>query len=246
MKISNKQIVLFKYLNDAECDLLLNKAQSLKKNPGDAVVLSGEPVAGIYVILSGEVGVYPPGAKKPFSLLSPGAAFGEMSFLDNSKASATIRIEKTGTEVTCISHALLQELVSNNPQLGSGIYRGVAASVAQKLRTTNEKISLEVAATHKTLLDSHLGKAVDGASVVEKLSERTSAQMQSLSIKLLAMGDIAARLTKSVPEKAGELNALGSELDDINQTIKTTLNEFKSQMQSLHHFVSVVERSIQH
>ena len=246
MNISNRQIALFRHLSDAECDLLINKALNLKKNPGEAVVLAGEPVAGIYVVLAGEVGVYPPGAKKPFSVLGPGTAFGEMSFLDNSKASATIRIEKPATEVACISHTLLQGFASSSPQIGSNLYRGVADSVAKKLRMTNEKISLEITAAHDNLMDAKFGKTLDGASVVEKLIDRTSSQMNSLSQKLESMAEIAAKLIKSVPDKATELNALGVELESINRTIKLTLTEFKTQMNSLHQFVSIVEQSIQH
>ena len=237
-------IAIFKYLSDSECELIKSKVLFVRKKTGEAIALSGEPVVGIYIVIKGEVGVYPPGSKKPFSTLKPGTAFGEMSFLDGSKASATIRTEKPETEVACISYQLLQTLLKDSPQLAAGMYRGIAVSLAQKLRTTNEKISSEVAETHKQLIQSQLGKPADGASVIEKLSAKTAAQMSELSAKLNKLSIIAAQLTRSVPEKASEINALGGEIDNINLSIKNSIDDFKSQMASLHHFVSAVERSI--
>lgn|GEM_PF-6129770 len=243
---SYRDIPLFKYLTDAECHLLKEKAMIVSKKQGEALALHGEPVAGINIVLSGEVGVYPPGAKRSFSTLGAGMAFGEMSFLDNSKASATIRVDNPVTEIALIPHQTLQMLIKSNPQLGANLFRGIAESVAHKLRSTNEKISKEVAATHRKLLDAKIGKPTDGASLIEKLNSRTSQQMSALSQKLSSMSQIATKLTQAVPEKATELNALGNELDSLTKTIRAALDDFNAQMSDLHQFVSVIERTLHH
>jgi CRP-like cAMP-binding protein len=148
---------LLKHLSQTDFDLVNTKAIKLDKKPGDAVALSGEPVAGIFWVNSGQVGVYPPGSDKAFTFLEKGAAFGEMSFLDGSKASATIRIEEPGAEIAMISHAVLHQLIKGSPSIGNGIYRGIAESLAEKLRVTNLKISAEISKTRHTLSEGVQG-----------------------------------------------------------------------------------------
>lgn len=246
LPLNYRDIPLFKYLTDSDCEQIKARALPVKKKPGEALALAGESVNSIFVVIQGEVGVYPPGAKKAFSRLTAGSAFGEMSFLDGSKASATIRVEAQDTEVTSLTHTLLTEIVQKNPSIGAALYRGIAVSVAQKLRSTNEKIAREVADTHKNLLTNQLGKSTDGASVIDRLSEKTTQQMASLTTKLADLKKIADALSDKIPEKATELTAFGKDLSAINEVIRSTMTDFKAQMTNLHSFVAAIEKSIQH
>jgi CRP-like cAMP-binding protein len=173
MIAASKDVGLLKYLSHSDLELIVAKAIKIEKKPGDAIALSGEPVAGICWIKSGQVGVYPPGATSPFAHLERGAAFGEMSFLDGSKASATIRIEKAGTEILMIGHSVLHQLIKDSPSIGNGIYRGIAESLAQKLRLTNIKIAAEISATRQSIANSPSTSGVDSVSEFITAIERT-------------------------------------------------------------------------
>ena len=164
---------LLKYLSQSDFDLLKAKVIKLEKKPGDAIALLGEQVAGIYWVRSGKVGVYPPGANRAFTFLGKGSAFGEMSFLDGSKASATIRIEDSGTEIAMINHAQLRQLINDSSSIGNSIYRGIAESLAEKLRATNMKISAEISATRQNLAGSGSLSGSEGVKEFIAAIERT-------------------------------------------------------------------------
>ncbi len=168
-----KEISILKYLSNPDFELIQSKVIKLDKKLGDAIALSGEPVAGIYWVVSGQVGVYPPGADKAFAFLERGSAFGEMSFLDRSKASATIRIEKTGTEIAMITHVVLHQLIKDSLSIGHSIYRGIAESLAEKLRVTNSKIAAEISTTRESLASSNLLSGKEGVKEFLAAIERT-------------------------------------------------------------------------
>ena len=170
---SIRNVGLLKHLSQSDFDLVNAKAIKLDKKPGDAIALSGEPVAGIYWVKTGKVGVYPPGANKAFTYLEKGAAFGEMSFLDGSKASATIRIEDQGTEIAMINHVVLHQLIKGSPTIGNSIYRGIAESLAEKLRVTNIKSSAEISSTRQSLASASSLSGNDGVQEFISAIERT-------------------------------------------------------------------------
>jgi len=173
MATDMSEVSLLKYLSQSDIDVINEKIINIEKKPGEAIVLSGEPVSGVYWVKSGQVGVYPPGATNPFALLDQGSGFGELSFLDGGKASASIRVEMAGTQVGMVSHPVLHKLIKDFPSIGSCIYRGIAESLAQKLRLTNLKISAEISATRQTLESSTLPSGRDGIQEFIAAIERT-------------------------------------------------------------------------
>lgn len=96
-----------------------------------------------------------------------------MSFLDGSKASATIRIEKAGTEILMIGHSVLHQLIKDSPSIGIGIYRSIAESLAQKLRMTNIKIAAEISATRQSIANKPSTSGADSVSEFITAIERT-------------------------------------------------------------------------
>src|SRR5256885_2258478 len=93
LKLALRTVPIFQFVAAEHMPELARIAKVVEKSRGEAVLLHGETVPGIYIVAEGAAGVYPPGAKQPLVTLGVGGAFGEMAFLEHAKASATIRIE---------------------------------------------------------------------------------------------------------------------------------------------------------
>lgn len=178
IKLALTSVPVFQFVSPAASVKLGQVAKIVEKEPGGAILLNGESVPGIYIVGVGKVGVYPPAATKPLALLSEGASFGEMSFLEKSKASATIRAEAKGTKLLLLTHADLDALVDGDAELGRALFRGMALTLSQKLRNTNDRITAELKAGRKLIADLSADGVMDDLKSLpsdEKLARYVSA-----------------------------------------------------------------------
>ena len=134
---------LFQFLSEVDSQRLNSRGILLSKKAGDALLLMGEPVPGIYLIDEGTCGVYT--GKVLVQRITIGGVFGEMSFLDGNKASATVRVSSETAKIRLFPHEVVADLIKTHPSFGISIYRGIAAEVTAKIRATNERISSEAA-----------------------------------------------------------------------------------------------------
>lgn len=111
---------------------------SIGKQPkGVELLRAGERPQAIYVLLAGsaevrrEDGVF-------LARLASGDVFGEMSYIQNARTSADV-IALTDVTVLTLTDAVIQELFRERPGLAAGLYRSLAAELAQKLRSTSAR-----------------------------------------------------------------------------------------------------------
>jgi len=143
----------------------------LSKKEGEALLLLGEPVPGIYLIDEGTCGVYT--GKVLVQKISAGGVFGEMSFLDGNKASATVRVTSETAKVRLFPHKTISDLIETNASFGITIYQGIAAEVTAKIRSTNQRISIEAArakASVEKLVSGTQPKSVLDMRVIEEFN----------------------------------------------------------------------------
>jgi len=177
---------LFTFLSEIDSQRLETQALPMKKRRGDALLLFGEPVPGVYLIDRGEVGIYPSGSKNALHVLGAGSSVGEMSFVDRASASATVRVESADAELRLFKHSVVEELIATHPTLGVGIYRGIAEELSRKMRDTNQRIAHESSKARKVLAQMMADvrdKQKFDASVLTEL-ERFVAKIE----ELLALG----------------------------------------------------------
>jgi SAM-dependent methyltransferase len=127
-------LTLLSELHDSDIEWML-VAGTRGKVPANAVVVSeGAKVENIYIILQGLLSVYlATHGGKVLATIGAGHIFGEMSFLEDRPASATVRTIED-SEILTISQADLAGKLETSPQFAARFYRALAAVVSRRLR----------------------------------------------------------------------------------------------------------------
>lgn len=110
-------------------------------NKGQTVIFQGEISQNFYVIRKGKVIVAAKVGKDRAELaeLKPGDFFGEMSMLDATAVSATIKVSEDNTEILMIPHEPFQYLLKENPLLEKTLRDRIAARKQSKADAFTKK-----------------------------------------------------------------------------------------------------------
>ncbi|MBN8937972.1 MAG: Crp/Fnr family transcriptional regulator [Rhizobiales bacterium] len=114
---------------------LLERAVTVKLDPGQVLFLAGDPGDGCYLIDDGLLKVElasESGIQRILALLRPGSVVGELSLLDGQPRSASVSALRAA-RLRFIPRLAFDELVARD----AGIYRGMAVLLATRLRDTN-------------------------------------------------------------------------------------------------------------
>jgi CRP-like cAMP-binding protein len=214
IKLSLTSVPVFQFVSPEHTQRLAGIAKVVDKARNEAVLMHGETVPGIYIVGEGHVGVYPPGQSKPLVTLGRGDSFGEMSFLEKTKASATIRAEGKGTKLVVMLQHDLAVMADAEAELGRALYRGIALTLSQKLRATTDKIASELSAGRKLLANLAAEDAGATPFNLAGLPDEVIQQNQLVTDNLDAAVRLAEELARRVPEKAGTVNTLQMKLGE--------------------------------
>jgi CRP-like cAMP-binding protein len=132
------------YLTTNDWTLIIDKASRVKFREGQILVQKGKTTNGIYLLLKGRAKVQV-SAQLTSPTLEAGEICGEMSFLEDRSASASVRAEEE-VEAYHIDRAALQSLFELFPHLASRFYRSLANNLSRRLRD---------------LIESRAGQAID-------------------------------------------------------------------------------------
>ncbi|MFY9661910.1 MAG: cyclic nucleotide-binding domain-containing protein [Terriglobales bacterium] len=121
-----------RYLTPNDWALIADKASRIRFKKGDYLMQSGKLPDGVYLLLKGtaQVRIY---AQGNHPLLGPGEVCGEMSFLENGRASVSV-VANEEVEAYFIARATLQGLFRLFPHLASRFYRSLATNLSRRLR----------------------------------------------------------------------------------------------------------------
>lgn len=136
------KVPLFRELTPKELRILEGLVHIRAYHPGEAVFLESQPGGGMYVIRSGRVDIQlKHGSEQPLILaeLQTGDFFGEMALLGESARSASA-IARERAELIGFFHPDLQELIDLHPVVGAKIAFGLARTLAERLRYTNDQL----------------------------------------------------------------------------------------------------------
>jgi CRP/FNR family cyclic AMP-dependent transcriptional regulator len=136
-----RAIPLFADLTQKELRVLEEAVHRRTYRAGETVFVETEPGAGMYVIRSGQVRIVMNKNETPLVLaeLEPGDFFGEMALLGDMTRSATA-IARDRCELIGFFHPDLLEIISLHPQIGAKISLGLARTLAERLRYTNDQL----------------------------------------------------------------------------------------------------------
>jgi CRP-like cAMP-binding protein len=125
------------YLNANDVALMLSKAKPMSFAPGDTLIKEGTRSPGFFMLRTGEAEVRRGGAT--LAKFVAGDVCGEMSFLEDSVASATV-VASTAVTAEFLSVQELSDVFAAFPHLASRFYRSMALTLSRRLRATSQRL----------------------------------------------------------------------------------------------------------
>ena len=138
---------LFSELSEEQLAHLASRVQHREYSAGDKICREGEPGNALFIVQSGEVKIAvasPTGPEIILALLDAGDTFGELALLDGSRRCASA-VTLVPTKALVIYRDDFLQLIESDPEVN----RAVLASLAQMVRRTNKRVSIDA------MLDVH-------------------------------------------------------------------------------------------
>lgn len=119
------------YLTANDWALVADKAVRVIFKKGELLVQRGKNSNGVYLLLKGTARVQIP--SQTVRSIGPGEICGEMSFLEDAAASASV-IAEGDIEAYHLDRSALEKLFELFPHLASRFYRSLAMNLSRRLR----------------------------------------------------------------------------------------------------------------
>jgi len=129
-------------LTDDDWKVLLENARQVSYGKGDIILEEGSKMRAIFVLDRGYASIESSDRGRGIRLnqIGPGEIFGEVSFLEEEGASASV-IAEEDAQVKIIDETQLQSLLNSVPGLSARFYQSLALTLAQRLRRLSDRIS---------------------------------------------------------------------------------------------------------
>jgi CRP-like cAMP-binding protein len=129
-------------LTEEERSRLLGCAHRIAYTEGDIILQEGSARRAIFIVREGAVRVEKEhlGEGIPVDELGAGEVFGEMSFLENSTASASV-VADGSVEVDVLDESDVLELLKADPLLAAHFYRSIALTLSRRLRHSTSELT---------------------------------------------------------------------------------------------------------
>lgn len=130
------------WLSPMDWALVRTHAVSREYEAEAVVVAEGTSRQGLYLITRGYARVERSSSEARIAIarLGPGDAFGEMSFLNDAPASASVVADEALT-VCAVDHEALGALLEADPPFAARFFRGMTAMLSQRLRATSSELT---------------------------------------------------------------------------------------------------------
>jgi CRP-like cAMP-binding protein len=126
------------FLTDQDWKLLVEKSRLVSYQKNEVILKKGARSEAIYIIERGLVRI----EREPNTIIArrgPGVVFGEMSFLENTEASASV-IADEAVEVSVIDEIRVRALLESVPGFAIRFYKTLAVNLAHRLRQASERL----------------------------------------------------------------------------------------------------------
>ncbi|MEH2078542.1 MAG: cyclic nucleotide-binding domain-containing protein [Nostoc sp.] len=133
-----KVLFVFAILNDCDIDWMISQGIKTKVNPGKVLIEAGKPVEALYILLDGKLGIFvttPQNevAEKEIAQSIKGEILGEMSFVEATTASATVKAAESSVLLALPQHKLVEKL-KQDPGFTARFYRAIAVVLVDRIR----------------------------------------------------------------------------------------------------------------
>ena len=131
---------MFRFLTEDDQRLLLEKARRLTYQPDEVIIEEGSKRQALFFVHSGHVRVERErlGVATSMIRLGPGEIFGEMAFVEDRGASASV-VADGAVEVDVIEGSYVQALLMSVPGLAARFFQSLAVTLSNRLRDTSDK-----------------------------------------------------------------------------------------------------------
>ncbi len=120
-------------LSSADAEWFCSQAHERRVTADTCLLNEGETPEALFFILEGLVRVHVSGLKsRPLAALGPGELLGEISFLENRPATASV-VAAEDSLVLAIPRTLLQQRIQEDPAFAVRLYRSFALTAARRL-----------------------------------------------------------------------------------------------------------------
>jgi CRP/FNR family transcriptional regulator, cyclic AMP receptor protein len=127
---------LLAWFNQADIDWLLTVSQKKTLLIGSYLIKEEEQSPSLFIIVEGVFGIETKTNNGPLNIqIGPGEILGEMSFIDNSRPSASVKALENGT-VLDLDKSILDEKLNADTAFASRFFRAISAVLANRLRET--------------------------------------------------------------------------------------------------------------
>jgi CRP-like cAMP-binding protein len=136
-----RTIFIFRELTGIELIQFNKVLRTAKAAKGDVVIREGDPADKMYIIKKGAVDIYKGDgmAKTKVTHLLPGAHFGEVALIDDSRRSATV-VALEDCDLLVIDRRDFNELLEQNKDIAFKIYKAFTRALCDRLRQANENL----------------------------------------------------------------------------------------------------------
>ncbi|WP_392535219.1 cyclic nucleotide-binding domain-containing protein [Nostoc sp. C117] len=133
-----KVLFVFAILNGSDIDWMISQGVRTKVNPGKVLIEEGKPVEALYILLDGKLGIFVstpqnPVAEKEIAQSVKGEILGEMSFVEATTASATVKAVESSILLALPQEKLAKQL-KQNTGFTARFYRAIAVVLVDRIR----------------------------------------------------------------------------------------------------------------
>jgi CRP-like cAMP-binding protein len=134
------------FLTPNDWVLIQAKAERRTYKLGEEIIRQGESGDSLFIIRRGEASVElaGTGSRAIVASLGPDDVCGEISFIEQTRASAAVVAKEETVEADAINAHELRRILEAYPGLAARFYRSLALIVAQRLRTTSGELAREM------------------------------------------------------------------------------------------------------
>ncbi len=126
------------YLSASDWNLVASKSKKVIFDKEQSLIREGSAAKTVYLLRSGKVRIERSngGSRAVLVTLGPGSIFGEMAFIEDALASASV-VADGKVEVDALEVPDLKQMFEAFPHFGARFYRSVAVTLSQRLRETS-------------------------------------------------------------------------------------------------------------
>ena len=127
-------LALLNELSDSDVDWLLSAGSEQQVIANTVVIREGEQPTSLYIVLEGLLSVaLASTGDRPVGVLGPGEIIGELSFLEEQTAAASVTAIESSL-LLVVSRTILDVKLKDDPAFAIRFYRSLAIVIAQRLR----------------------------------------------------------------------------------------------------------------